>query len=155
MRRGEIDAADDSGDRATELEVRAGESGYALLTALLVLFLVAVSLELAASALLLRMRAARADAAATALDALSDAALAETLAHLAADPGYRGVAAHPFAGGIIGSRIEFVGVGRFEVRAAAGFAGRLRVVRAEVARGSGSAWVTSWSRVPPFGDELE
>ncbi len=134
---------------------RPGEDGYALLTALLVLFLVAVSLELAASALLLRMRAARADAAATALAALSDAALAESLAHLAADPAYRGAAAHPFAGGTIGSRVEFLGVGRFEVRAAAGFAGRLLVVRAQVARGGGSAWVTAWARAPAWGDELE
>jgi len=131
------------------------ERGYALLTALFVLFLLAIALELAASALLLRMRAARADAESTALAALSDASLAEAVAHLAADSGYRGAAAHPFGGGRIGSRVEFLGVGRFEVRAAAGFAGRLRVVRAEVARGGGSARVVSWARARPFGDELD
>jgi hypothetical protein len=101
------------------------------------------------------MRAARTEAQGAALAALSDAALAETLAHLAADPGYRGVPAHPFAGGTIASRVEFLGIGRFEVRAAAGVAGRLRVVSAQVQRGGGSAWVVAWARVPPFGDELE
>jgi type II secretory pathway pseudopilin PulG len=132
-----------------------GERGYALLTALFVLFLLAIALELVATALLLRLRAARAEAEATALAALSDAALAESLAHLAADPAYRGAAAHPYGGGAIGSRVEFLGVGRFEVRAAAGFAGRLRVVRAVVARGGGGAWVLSWARVAPWGNELE
>jgi hypothetical protein len=134
---------------------RRREGGYALLTALFVLFLVAVALELSASALLLRLRASRADAESTVLAALSDAAVAEAVAHLAADSSYRGAAAHPFGGGRIGSRVEFLGVGRFEVRAAASFAGRLRVVRAEVARGGGSAWVVSWARAEPFGDELD
>jgi hypothetical protein len=134
---------------------RRRERGYALVTALFVLFLLAIALELAASALLLRLRAARTDAERSALVALSDAALAEAVAHLAADPNYRGAAEHPFGGGRIGSRVEFLGVGRFEVRAAAGFAGRLRVVRALVARGGGSAWVVSWARARPFGDELD
>jgi hypothetical protein len=145
----------DRGDRDQPEDRRGGERGYALLTALFVLFILAIALELVASALLLRLRAARDDAEATALAALSDAALAESIAHLAADPAYRGAAAHPYAGGTIGSRVEFLGVGRFEVRAAALFAGRLRVVSARVARGGGGAWVLSWARVPAWGNELE
>jgi Tfp pilus assembly protein PilX len=139
---------------AGEGDGRREERGYALLMALFVLFIVAIALELVASSLVLRLRAARGEAQGAALAALSDAALAETLAHLAADPSYRGVPAHPFAGGTVASRVEFLGIGRFEVRAAAGLAGRLRVVRAEVARGDGSAWVVSWARVPAWGDEL-
>jgi len=133
----------------------AGERGFALVTALFVLFVLAIAMELVAAALLLRMRASRADAQDAALAALADAALAETLAHLAADPAYAGVPAHPFAGGRIASRVEFLGIGRFEVRAAAGLAGRLRTVKARVERGGGTAWVVAWARVPAWGSELD
>jgi len=134
---------------------RRRERGYALLTALFVLFLLAVALELAASALLLRLRASRADAERTVLTALSDAALAEAVA--LPWSGSETVASFnvrlPQDGDPAG-RLWAVR-GRFEVRAAAGFAGRLRVVRAEVARNGGSAWVVSWARAQPFGDELD
>ncbi|RPH56537.1 hypothetical protein EHM82_03140, partial [bacterium] len=74
---------------------RRHESGYALLTSLLVLFLVSVSLALLGASLHLRMKLVQHEAVGVQLVALSDGVLAETLGYLYAEPGFAGVAEHP------------------------------------------------------------
>lgn len=123
------------------------ESGFALVTALLAVFLLSVALALVATSLQIRMNMVRQEARSLTLTALSDAALAETLAHLAIDATYRGVAAHPFGGGTIGSEVVRVDTRRYVVRATASYAGVERAVRATVLRLPEGTQVVSWSRV--------
>lgn len=113
---------------------RRNESGYALLTSLLVLFLVSVSLSLLAAALYLRMKLVQHEVGGVHLVALADGALSETLAHLYADPDFAGVAEHPLGRGQVKSRVESRGSGRYRVWATATYAGRVRDVYAEVSR---------------------
>jgi hypothetical protein len=113
---------------------RRTESGYALLTSLLVLFLVSLSLALLATSLRLRMKLAQHEAGGVHLVALADGALAETLAHLYADPGFAGVAEHPLGRGTVKSRVESLGSGLYRVWATGAYAGRVRDVYAEVSR---------------------
>jgi type II secretory pathway pseudopilin PulG len=123
------------------------ESGYALLTALLVIFLLAVALALLAASLQLRMRTTIDDAQRVTLSALSDAALAEALANLAQSASYSGSPEHDFGGGRIESQVASVSPGIFEVVATATYQGRQRVVQAEVFRAPGVARVRWWRRV--------
>jgi type II secretory pathway pseudopilin PulG len=127
---------------------RRGESGFALLTALLVIVLLSIALGLLAASLQLRMRMVRDDAESVLLSALSDAALAEALANLAQSAYYSGSPEHKFGGGLIASRVEPAGTGVFDVIATAAFAGRTRIVQAEVLRTPGTARVRRWRRAP-------
>jgi type II secretory pathway pseudopilin PulG len=130
---------------------RRGESGYALVTALLVVLLLSIALALLASSLQLRMRLVRQEADALALQALSDAALAETLARLAESSYFHGVNEHPLGGGAIRSDVQFIAPGRFRVVATATLAGRERAVEAEVRRSPGRARVVRWRRLADPG----
>jgi hypothetical protein len=125
-----------------------GESGYALLTALLVIFLLSIALALLGGSLQLRMRLVREDGQSVILSALSDAALAEALANLAQSASYSGSPEHEFGGGRIASAAEPVGPGIFDVTATARYASRTRVVEAEVFRAPGVARVRRWRRLP-------
>jgi hypothetical protein len=113
---------------------RRRESGYALLTSLLVLFLVSVSLALLGAALHLRMKLVQHEVVGVHLVALADGVLAETLGHLYADPGFAGVAEHPLGRGKVKSRVESLGGGLYRVWGTATQAGRARDVYAEVSR---------------------
>lgn len=126
---------------------KAEESGFALVTALFAVFLLSVALALVGTSLQLRMSMVRQEARSLTLTALSDAALAETLAHLAIDATYRGVAAHPYGGGTIESEVVRVSTTRYQVRASAFYAGGERAVRAEVLRLPEGTQVVSWARV--------
>jgi hypothetical protein len=130
---------------------RQGESGYALLTSLLVIFLLSIALALLGGSLQLRMRLVREDGQSVILSALSDAALAEALANLAQSAGYSGSPEHGFGGGKIASEVEPLGLGIFEVTATARYASRTRVVEAEVLRAPGIARVRRWRRLPGRG----
>jgi hypothetical protein len=125
-----------------------GESGYALLTALLVIFLLSIALALLAASLQLRMRLVREDGASVTLSALSDAAVAETLANLAQSGSYTGSDEHDFGGGRIGSKVVLLSPGVYDVAATAKYSRRERVVEAVVLRAPGSAQVQSWRRRP-------
>lgn len=127
---------------------RRGEAGYALLTALLVILLLSIALGLLAASLQLRLRLVREDAESVILSALSDAAVAEAVANLAQSAYYSGAPEHEFGGGRIASRVEPLGVGIFEVIATAAYAGRTRIVEAEVIRAPGTARVRRWRRAP-------
>jgi len=126
---------------------RRGQSGYALLMALLVLFLLAIALSLLATSLQIRMRLAREDAESVILGGLSDAAVAESVANLAQSAYYSGSPEHDFGDGRIGSEVTPVSPGVFSVVATAKYASRKRVVQAVVLRAPGFARVQQWRRV--------
>jgi hypothetical protein len=125
------------------------EAGFALPGALLAIFLVSVALALVATSLELRMRLVQRESRSLTLTALSDAALAETLAHLSENAAFRGALEHPFGGGSLKSEVRPLSAVRFEVEATATYAGRARTVEAEVIRLPGeAARVVRWRRVP-------
>lgn len=130
-----------------------GESGYALVMALMVLFLVSVSLALLAASLQIRLRLERENGETVILSALSDAALAETLAHLSEEEMFAGVPEHDFGKGRIGSEVESLGINRSRVLAKALYRDRRRVVEAEVIRAPGMARVVRWRRVVEAAEE--
>ena len=119
-----------------------------MVMALLVLFLVSVSLTLLAFSLQIRMRLVREDAESVILSALSDAAVDEAVASLALDASYTGAAQHDFGKGKIGSKVESLGPGLYDVVATAAYDGRKRVVDAQVFRSAGEVYVRNWRRVP-------
>lgn len=124
------------------------ESGYALLTALLVIFLLSVALAVLAVSLQIRLRTTTDDARRVVLSALSDAAVAEAVANLAQSAYYSGAPEHPFGGGWIASQVEPAGASLFTVTATATYKGRQRVVEATVFRSPGEAvQVRRWRRV--------
>jgi Tfp pilus assembly protein PilX len=125
-----------------------GETGFALLTALLVLFLLATALALLAASLQLRMRLTREDAESVILSGLADAALAEAAANLAQSAFYSGAPAHDFGNGRIQSQVQLVSPGLFDVVATATYDGRHRVVEAQIFRAPGIARVLRWRRLP-------
>lgn len=127
---------------------RRSEEGYALLTALVVLTLLAIALSLLATSLQIRMRLVRQESQALELMALSDAALAETLYNLTYDRYFHGVEEHPFGRGTIASNVEFQGPGQYRVTATASVDGRRRAVLAEVVRTPQEARVIRWERLP-------
>lgn len=121
------------------------EDGYVLPAVLLAILLLSIGLALVAASLQLRMGLVRREARSVTLTALSDAALAETLARLSQDPYYDGVPEHDFGGGRLRSEVRFLSPGRYEVVATAVYAGRERTVEAEVSRPPGApARVVRW-----------
>jgi len=125
-----------------------GESGYALLTALLVIFLLSIALSLLAASLQLRMRIVREDAETVILSGLSDAAVAEAVANLAASGYYySGSPEHTFGDGKITSTVEPESPGLYNVVATATYAGRKRAVEVEIFRAPGVARVRRWRRL--------
>lgn len=128
---------------------RRGESGYAMMTAVMVILLVSIALGLLATSLQLRMRQVREEGVHVVLTALSDAAVAEAMARLAESGAFSGAGERDFGGGRIGSRIRPTGPGLFAVTATAEYAGRKRIVEVEVFRSPGAApWVRRWRRLP-------
>jgi len=126
---------------------RRGQGGFALLVALFVVFLLAMALSLVGLSLALRLRLARDEARGTALAALCDAALAETLANF--DAGRTaGIDEHPFGGGKIGSQVETIAPRRYRITATARFAGRSRAVLADAVRDDQGTYVLHWRRLP-------
>jgi type II secretory pathway pseudopilin PulG len=124
------------------------QQGFALLAALVAVLLLAIALALVAESLALRLRLVRQEQRTIALGALSDAALAEALAHLAHDHGFRGLPAHAFAGGTLASEVLALDSEHFAVTATATLAGHTRAVEAAVALFSGSPRVVHWRRLP-------
>lgn len=127
--------------------VEGDEKGYALVTALLVIFLLAVALGLLATSLQIRLRTTMEDGQRVVLSALSDAAIAEAVANLAQNADYPGAPKHRFGGGEISSRIEPVSANVFRLVATATYKGRQRVVEATVFRVAGDTSVSRWRRL--------
>jgi hypothetical protein len=83
------------------------------------------------------------------LIALTDAALAETLAGLAADPSFSGVSEHPFGNGTVASTVSPAGPGLVRITAKASFAGWQGALKAEVEVAGPK--VVRWSRSQKLG----
>jgi hypothetical protein len=126
---------------------RPAEQGFALLTSLFVLLLLSLVLALLAASLHLRLRMVHQESETLTLAALSDAALAEAVAHLAANSSFRGLDEHPYGGGALESRVEFLGPHRYRVTARATHAGRARAVEAQVLRAPGLLRIWQWRPV--------
>jgi hypothetical protein len=112
--------------------VRNRQSGVALLWALLALTAVAAAVLLLASLLVSRQVASRYEYRSVVLNSLSDAAMAETLAELARDPAFQGVAQRRFGMGTISSSMGSTPYGVLVVTAVGEYDDWVSVVRAEV-----------------------
>ena len=133
-----------------QVSPRRAEAGQALVLALTVVLLLAAAFGLVAGFLVSRMNAARDDSRRTVLLALSDAAVAESVAHLAASPVYPGLEERAFGGGTIASRVSRPAADLAVVRARASFEGRTLVVDVEVRLSDDLPPTTvGWRRVPP------
>lgn len=119
--------------------------GFALLTALVVLLLVAEAAALIGGSLAVRMRVAREDAERVELDTLSDAALADALARLAADSHFAGSPERPWGGGSIWSEVTPAGEGHWRIGAGAVFQGVRRSAEATVVATESGLRVASWA----------
>lgn len=111
---------------------RRSEAGHALLNALFVLLLVALALALVAQALNLALGGVRQEMRGIRLAALTDAALAEAVAHLAADSAFTGLPEHELGGGTLASEVRRLGALSWRVEATARTGGITRSVRATV-----------------------
>ena len=121
------------------------EDGFVLASVLLAILLLSIGLALIAASLQLRMGMVQREARSVTLTALSDAALAETLARLTEDAYDDGVPERDFGGGRLRSEVRFLSPGRYHVLATAFYAGWKRTVEAEVSRPPGApARVVRW-----------
>lgn len=121
------------------------------MAALLVLVLVGAAASFVAASLSLRLRVTRQESIRIRLTALSDAALAETLALLAQNINYSGSPEYNFGRGTIASDVTTLQSGSeptVEIIAAAKFAGRTKRVRAVAKLTAGGPVVLSWRRLP-------
>lgn len=109
------------------------ESGVALLWALLATTAVAGSVLLVAGVVASRQPSSRYDYRNVVLTALSDAAMAETLAGLDADPAFSGIDERHFGAGRISSSVATAPFGLRLVTAVGEYQGWRLVVRVEVA----------------------
>lgn len=131
---------------------RRGESGQALVLALAAVLVLGAALALVAGSLVSRMQRLRVETRDTALLALADAAVAETLANLAGRPSAGGLDPHAFGGGSIESEVSHGAGGAFRVVASASYrGGALRVEVRGLSTDEGPR-VTSWRRLPARPD---
>jgi hypothetical protein len=98
---------------------RSRQSGYALLLAIFMIALVAMAVQSVHITLQQRLAAGSREAENATLQALADAAMAATLAHLARDASFTGLSRQRFGDGFIASRVVPLGGGRLEIRAEA------------------------------------
>jgi hypothetical protein len=111
---------------------RARESGAALVLALGAVALVLASVLLVARLLDTRQIASSYEQRSIVLTALSDAALAETLAKLSEEPNYTGIGDRDFGSGTIRSRVTTTPRGRKDVTAIGEYGGWQSIIAAEV-----------------------
>ncbi len=123
----------------------------ALVVALVVVLLVGGALALAASSLNLRMRTVREEARTVRLTALTDAAVATTLAELAASWSYSGLTTTAYGEGTIASEVRSLDTDRCTVEARASYGGRRRTVQVTVTRTPHGLEIRDWKRLPEGG----
>lgn len=119
-------------------------SGHALVLALVVLVLVGAAGTAIAVTLQLESRTSLQESRRIRLVALGDAALAEALAELDRNEGFRGAPEHRLGQGTIASSVRTLGLDRYEVVATATVAGRRRETRAEVDTSGPTPRVVGW-----------
>jgi hypothetical protein len=128
---------------------RRSESGHAMIFALMALLMVSVASALLAGSLLLHLRTARDEADDIRLAALADAAVAASLAELAASPSAGGLSERDLGGGRIASEIDRPEPERAVIVARAVYRGRTRRVQAEVRFTAAGPRVIAWRPLPP------
>lgn len=125
------------------------QSGHALLLALIVIVLVGVAGAVLTTTLGLHLQVARDETQRIQLVAMSDAAVAESLAELAGSPGFGGVSKRDFGPGQIESSIQTISGSRRRIIATATLtSGRELRVATDVRFLSSGIVVTSWQRLP-------
>ncbi|MGB5815619.1 MAG: hypothetical protein WBI27_10475 [Thermoanaerobaculia bacterium] len=125
------------------------QSGHALLLALIVVVLVGVAGAVLTTTLGLHLHAARDETQRIQLVAMSDAAVAESLAELAGSPGFGGVSKRDFGPGQIESTVQTISASRRRIIAIATLtSGRRLRVAADVRILNTGLVVTSWQRMP-------
>lgn len=131
------------------VKTQRSEHGFAVVLSLVVLLLVSIALALLAVSLRLEMVQATRHATRARLTALSDAALATTLAHLAANRGvYRGLRDEELDGGTLSSRVKRLSRGRMQIEVTVRYRGRVRVTEALVQRRGTTLEILRWWRIP-------
>ncbi len=136
--------------RARVSSLRRRESGQALVIALTVGLLLAAAFALVAGFLVSRMHRASEATRRVVLLALSDAAVAESVANLAASPVYPGLEERAFGGGTIASRVSRPAADLALVRARAAYEGQRLVVEVRVRTPEDEPpYTIGWRRVPP------
>lgn len=125
--------------------MRHGERGFTVLLGIIAMVLAAMAAAMVLELVHHDVGELRLEERSATLVALSDAALAESLARLAADPAFPGFPSRPLGAGRISSTVEHQSGGAL-VRARAESAGWQAVLEAEVDLAAGSPRVTSWRR---------
>ena len=125
--------------------MRRRERGAALLVAMVALVVVSIAAHAVHGTLVRSLHGFRGDRRAAQLRALSDAALADTLARLSSDPAFRGVPRRPLADGFLKSEVRPRGEGVVEVFATAEAAGVRSTAWAVVALEPTGPRVVEWA----------
>lgn len=112
--------------------MRRSQRGQMLVLTLLVVVLLTTALLIIAATLQSRLKLVRRETEVIRLTALADAALAETLAHLAVSPAYSGLPQRELGDGVITSQVEAGGGNRRTIHARAEYRNRRRDVEAVV-----------------------
>ncbi len=120
-------------------------AGHALFVTMIVLLLVASAVGLVASHYGLQARIVSQEARRIHLTALTDAAVAESLARLDETSGYDGIPRREFGGGTITSRIDPMSGDRRKILASATYRGWTRTVRVQVRIEETGLVVESWT----------
>ncbi len=123
---------------------RSREEGSALLLALVAAYLVAVTVLLVAGFLQMRIETHRLADRDVQLAALSDAAMAETLASLADDQHFTGISQRPFGNGFIASTVTGTGPHRVQIEATGWWGAWQAIIEAEVDMMTHKPRVLSW-----------
>lgn len=125
--------------------MRHGERGFTVLLGIIAMVLAAMAAAMVLELVHHDVGELRLEERSATLIALTDAALAETLARLAADPAFAGLPARLLGQGRISSTVERVEAGAL-VRARAEVAGWQAVLEAEIDLSAGVPRVTAWRR---------
>ena len=135
------DRTDSHGARAAT-----ADAGFSVLLAIVAMVLTGVAMMMVLDAVNHDIGQLRLEERSTQLVALTDAALAETLAGLATDPAFAGVGRRALGDGQIASSVTAGPDGALVVRARAWFGGWRGELHADVRLGSGVPRVVRWSR---------
>jgi Tfp pilus assembly protein PilX len=129
--------------------VRRRPTGHALLVALIILLLVASAATTVALHFGFRARLASQESRRIHLVAMSDAAVAGSLARLHQSSGYSGLPEQDFDGGRISSTISSHSGNRRQILAVAHYRGWERKVKVRVRIVTGGLELESWGTLPP------
>jgi hypothetical protein len=125
--------------------VRGSRSGHVLMVAMIVILIVASAAALIWTHYRLQTKLFLQQSRQIRLIALNDAAVAETLAHLAENDGYRGQPTHDFGDGEISSQVRSLGDDHREIVVVSRYRGWGRRTRLEVTLMAGGPRVDSWA----------